>query len=392
MRNVIQYLSIPLAAQGPASSGGVVDLDRSFGGIGLQWRSRTQLAGRPLSLTLGLAHDRMSEIRTGRVNNFGTAGELRRDETDRVHSNDQLVLADWQVTEQLTLAGGVRRSDVRFSVDDRHITPANPDDSGSVTYRRTVPVLGFTYRLAAHTRLYGSVGQGLETPTFAELAYRADGAPGLNLGLQPALSRNAELGLRTTLASLVKARLALFRSDTRNDIVSAGSSGGRTSFGNAGRTRREGIELSAETAFGNGIAAHAAYTHTRPVYRALIDAAGNDLGGARIPGVPRHLLFTELSWTHAASGFSAALEWLLSGPLAVDDANTAAAPGYGVAHLRAGWQGQVGDWQVEAFARVDNVANKAYVGSVIVNQGNRRFYEPAPGRAYTVGTRAAMAF
>lgn len=391
-RDVTQYLSIPLVAQAPPSSGGLIDLDRSFGGVGLKWRTRTQLAGRPLSLTLGLAHDRMSELRTGRVNNLGVAGDLRRYETDRVRSNDQFVLADWQASDRLTLAGGLRRSDVRFTVADRYITAVNPDDSGAVDYSRTVPVLGFTYRLAPDTRVYGSIGQGLETPTFAELAYRADGTPGFNLGLQPAVSRNAELGLRSTLAGAVQTRLALFRSDTRNDIVAAASSGGRTSFGNAGNTRREGIELSAEATLGDGGSAYLSYTHTRPIYRSLVTLAGDDLSGAQIPGVPRNLLFAELAWAHAASGFSAAVEWLASGPVAANDANTAAAPGYGVAHLRAGWSGRLAAWQIETFARIDNATDKAYIGSVIVNQGLQRYYEPAPGRAYTLGARATLAF
>ena len=32
------------------------------------------------------------------------------------------------------------------------------------------------------------------------------------------------------------------------------------------------------------------------------------------------------------------------------------------------------------------------VGSVIVNEGNARFYEPAPGRTWTVGAGAAYRF
>jgi iron complex outermembrane receptor protein len=392
MREVVQYLSIPVAAQGPSSSGGLVDLDRSFGGIALKWRTQAQLADRAFNLTLGLAHDRMSEVRIGRVNNLGIAGDLRRDETDRVRNNDLYMLADWQFTERLKLAGGLRRADVRFSVADRYITAANPDDSGSAAYRRTVPVLGFTYRLAPATNLYGSVGQGLETPTFAELAYRSDGTPGLNLGLQPAVSRNAELGLRTTLAFGVQTRLALFRADTRNDIVSAGASGGRTTFGNAGRTTREGMELSAEAPLGADWSVYTSFTHTRPLYRQLVNAAGDDLSGATIPGVPRNVLFSELAWEHPASGFSAAVEWLVSGRVMADDANSAAAPGYGIANLRAGWAGQVGAWRLDSFARVDNAADKDYIGSVIVNQANRRYFEPAPGRYWTVGARAGMVF
>jgi iron complex outermembrane receptor protein len=52
----------------------------------------------------------------------------------------------------------------------------------------------------------------------------------------------------------------------------------------------------------------------------------------------------------------------------------------------------VGRWTFREFLRVDNLADRNYVGSVIVNEGNRRFFEPAPGRTWLVGVSAAYAF
>lgn len=37
------------------------------------------------------------------------------------------------------------------------------------------------------------------------------------------------------------------------------------------------------------------------------------------------------------------------------------------------------------FARVDNLANRRYVGSVIVNESSSRFFEPAPTRTWLFG-------
>jgi iron complex outermembrane receptor protein len=47
---------------------------------------------------------------------------------------------------------------------------------------------------------------------------------------------------------------------------------------------------------------------------------------------------------------------------------------------------------VTEFLRVDNVGDRNYVGSVIVNETNRRYYEPAPRRNMTVGIQAALTF
>ena len=49
-------------------------------------------------------------------------------------------------------------------------------------------------------------------------------------------------------------------------------------------------------------------------------------------------------------------------------------------------------WQVREFLRVDNVGDQAYVGSVIVNDGNGRFYEPAPQRNILLGAQANLQF
>jgi len=37
------------------------------------------------------------------------------------------------------------------------------------------------------------------------------------------------------------------------------------------------------------------------------------------------------------------------------------------------------------FAGIDNLFDRRYAGSVIVNDSNGRFFEPAPGRTYFVG-------
>ena len=71
--------------------------------------------------------------------------------------------------------------------------------------------------------------------------------------------------------------------------------------------------------------------------------------------------------------------------LYADDANDAAAPGYVVAALSAGYVKRLGDWDLSAYARVDNLFDRRYAGSVIVNESNGRYYEPAPGRSVGVG-------
>lgn len=60
--------------------------------------------------------------------------------------------------------------------------------------------------------------------------------------------------------------------------------------------------------------------------------------------------------------------------------------------LGVGYRKVIGPWTVPAFARVDNLFDRRYVRSVIVNDGNNRFYEGAPGRNWSTGIQAAYAF
>jgi iron complex outermembrane receptor protein len=53
---------------------------------------------------------------------------------------------------------------------------------------------------------------------------------------------------------------------------------------------------------------------------------------------------------------------------------------------------RLGSWKLGEFARVDNIFDKEYVGSVIVNASNGQYYEPAPGTNYTVGVSVAYQF
>ncbi|MGN5477428.1 TonB-dependent receptor plug domain-containing protein [Cupriavidus basilensis] len=84
------------------SSGGIVDLDRSYGGgVALSWARRTTAGGLPLQWTAGVEANGMRDGRTGFVNNNGTQGALRRDETDKA--------SDFGAFAQFGLDSSIRR-------------------------------------------------------------------------------------------------------------------------------------------------------------------------------------------------------------------------------------------------------------------------------------------
>ena len=400
-RQVTQFLAIPLATQmGLAHSGGVVDLDRNYGGVDLRWTHTAELNGTPLTASAGVDYDRQAERRMGFLNNNGVSGAIKRNEDDKVSNTDVYAQAEWQFAERWNLLAGVRHSRVDFDSQDYFIAPPNnPNDSGSVQYSRTTPTVGLTFKVTPALNLYGNIGRGFETPTFAELAYRPDGSSGLNFALQPATSLHREVGVKSKLGDSMRVNLALFHINVSNEIVVASNSGGRSTFKNASHTRREGAELAWDGRFAHGFEAALAYTllnaqFTEPFLTAISTPSvfRTVNAGSRLPGVPRQTLYGELVWRHAPAGFHAGIEGRYVSKIYVNDPNTEAAGGYTVWNLRAGFEQRSRNWRISEFVRVDNVLSREYIGSVIVSEANNRFYEPAPGRNYLVGVQASLQF
>ncbi|MGQ0651820.1 MAG: TonB-dependent siderophore receptor, partial [Betaproteobacteria bacterium] len=77
----------------------------------------------------------------------------------------------------------------------------------------------------------------------------------------------------------------------------------------------------------------------------------------------------------------------------VNDANAEFAGAFTVLNAVAGLTQQQGTrWRFTEYLRVDNATNRNYVGSVIVNETNGRFYEPSPRRSMTIGVQASVQF
>ena len=394
-RWVEQYLSTPLANQlAVNSAGGVVNLDQNYGGGALRYF--TDIGA--VRLSAGAEYDRLKERRRGFINNFGVAGALKRDQDDTITSTDFYAQAEWKLAERWTLHGGARTTEVRMEVQDYFILPAttNGDDSGSRTYRGTTPVAGLVFRPDRNTSVYGNVGRGFETPTFLEVANRS-GASGMNLDLQASTSRHAEIGVKKVIPGWARVNAALFNVATKNEIVVEQNSGGRATFKNVGKTDRDGFELGAESAGSGPIEARLAYTYLKAAYRdsfsTVILTGGAPVtvpAGSLIPGVPKNLLYGELRYRRES--FYVQLEALRKSRVAVNDPNTEFADGFTTANLVGGLVQQGRDYRLTEFVRFDNITDRNYVGSVIVNEGNARYYEPSPRRSMSVGIQAALQF
>ncbi|HCI9692999.1 TPA: TonB-dependent receptor [Klebsiella pneumoniae] len=396
-RETTQFQSIPRAPQlKPSHAGGVIDLTRHYQGIDTRLTHRGELLV-PVTLTAGLDYENMSERRKGYENfvmvngapQYGEQGALRRNERNLMWNVDPYLQTQWQLTDKLSLDAGVRYSSVWFDSNDYYITPGNGDDSGDASYHKWLPAGSLKYALTDAWNVYLSAGRGFETPTINELSYRSDNQSGLNFGLKPSTNDTVEIGSKTRIGNGLFTA-ALFQTNTDNEIVVDSSSGGRTSYKNAGKTRRQGMELGMDQQFGESWRLKAAWTWLDATYRTNVcdDASCN---GNRIPGIARNMGYASFGY-QPEQGWYAGSDIRYMSDIMANDENTAKAPSWTVVGLTTGYKWSYGRMDMDLFGRIDNLFDREYVGSVIVNESNGRYYEPAPGRNYGIGLNLAWRF
>ncbi|WP_084360902.1 TonB-dependent receptor family protein [Hydrogenophaga palleronii] len=402
-RAVRQFQAIPTGAQIPAgSAGGVIDLDRDYWGWNARWRLDRQYDSGRLTVAAGLASDRQTEDRLGYENfigtTFGVQGRLRRDETNRASTLDPYVQAEWR-TDATTLTAGLRHSRVRFNSADRYIATGNPDDSGAAQFDGFSPVLGIRREITPQLQAFASVGRGLETPTLNEVAYRTNGLTGFNPNLGASRSTGVEAGLRGRQA-WGSWSATLFDTRSSDEIVVLSNTGGRSTFQNAGRTRRHGLELAGVMQWGR-FTITPAYTWMDAVYRdGFLTCAGTPCNtpsapvaaGNRLPGLAKQQAYLQVAYEPGWANSVFTLEAMHTGRMAVNDRNTESTAASTVFNLGVRFEQQRGDWTLREFVRIDNLSNRTYAGSLIVNEGNGRFYEPGAGRSAYVGVELVRRF
>lgn len=425
-RSVTQWQAIPTTTQRnptpPPNTdrhpGGVIDFDRDYQGIDgrLIWRWALENE-RAAQFIAGLAVERSTEDRFGYENflgdptaptALGVTGNLRRDEKNTVRTADAYAQGEIEFAKDWLATLGVRSGTIRYSTEDHYIVGLNGDDSSNLKFSYTNPVAALQWRGLPGWNLYVSAGEGFEAPTLGDLAYRPDNSGGFNTGLRPQTSKQVEVGAKwRDDARGLALDLSLFESRTDDEIGVATNAGGRSTFQNVGSTTRRGAEVGAGWTIDPHWRTALALTWLSATYdddfvtctavpcnaanpgnRAVVPA------GNRIAGTTPRSAFAELAWRpFGAPTTEIAAEWRGQGRVAVNDRNTDFAGGWSTWALRAtqGWQVTEGG-RIEALLRVDNLFDRDYAGSVIVNDGNGRFFETGMPRNWLVSLKYRQAF
>lgn len=379
------------------------EIDREFFGVDARWDNNGILAGKPYNLAIGITYGESKDDRkdTNILSNGLVINTANREEDNISKNFDQYIQGRLAVTDSLDVHAGARHTKVKLEVKDRLLT-SNGDNSGSVEYQKTTPVIGTLWKATDALNFYANFGKGFETPTFIEAAFdnvntNVDSKP--NLALKASESNNIEVGAKAFITDNIRANITLFKIDTDDEIVTRQTVSGRSSYQNAGKTQRKGIEASIEATLDNNMTAYASYTlldaKFEDPFTTVITAGGATgrvLKGNRIPGTYKSQIYGEVAWKYPALGFFSALEGRYNSEVYVNDINTDKAPSYTIFNIRAGFEQKLTNWRFKEYVRIENITDKEYIGSVRVNDGNALFFEPAAGRNYLLGLSAQYKF
>jgi iron complex outermembrane recepter protein len=334
----------------------------------------------------GQRDDRVNYNYVGLTAQRDTSRQL--DQLENVTEIGPFVQSAVELTPRVTVTGGMRYDWVRFSVRDR-LTPytvANPDDSGRRLMAALSGSLGVAVATSDAVTVYASLGSSFETPTTTELANRPDTAGGFNPTLQPQRALNYELGARGSLDGRLTWNAAVYRADVTDELISYGvPASQRVFFRNAGSSRHRGVELGATVQVVPGVDLTGAYTVSDFRYRDYT-VSTFDLRGRPLPGVPRFAGRFEVSARPAfARGGWVEVETQHSSGYFVTDTLGVRTTPWWATNLRLGWEGTAGTVRLAPFVGINNLFNRLYVGSVVINAAAGRYYEPAPGRSTYIG-------
>lgn len=396
-RSNLQYLT----------TGAASEIIRDTEGFDFRWTRKDLFLNRPLNFTAGLAYDSMEDIRsrytytgTGSYTPLLTTSTSNRREEQKAFNVDQYMQASYEPTDKILLIAGLRRSRVNIQNNDLYFgdcvgRPTACDSTGQVTYTNTSPVAGITFKVTPTLNIYANYGRGFETPTFAETTYSdASSGAGPNLSMVPSKSKNYEIGLKTFVTSNTRINVALFKVDTKNEIVVVANSGSQNQYDSTANTERKGIEFSLDSRLPYNFNFYQTYTYLDSEFKnSFTNTVGGFVAaGNRLSGVYKNTAYTELSWKYPALNFSSAIENIYFSDVHGYDSNAASnkADAFSIVNLRASLKQSYNNWNFSEFARAENVFDEKYVGNVRVN--NSATFEPGAPRNYTLGVTTSYTF
>ena len=358
----------------PVEFGGSIELDRTYYGVGANYQIKSIGKTSVNKLQFGVDINSQDDTRLRFMNNGGVRGD------EVSFMNDIFTALGFYIIDQfevgsLLISGGLRYDRNSISSDSRVLGVG--DAMTSLDYNSLNPSLGITFKSTDNSAFFGNYSRSFETPSLSELFFNPTGGPGLNTELNPQIANSFELGYRY-FNDRFSVEAVLYRVNTQDDLVpfQLEDLPELTFFRNAGKTKRQGIEVSGQLRLVNSLVVQSSYTYSDFSYEDFV-ASGTDFSGNVLPGVPKHNFVLSIK-NNSTEGLIYHIEGRVLSELFADDSNTNVSNGYTLVNAQIGYSWNVNSTMVRPYIGVNNLLNVDYNDNVRLNAFGGRHYEAGP--------------
>ena len=250
------------------------------------------------------------------------ADPLRVESLDETNIETDVLLANQIISQSSTGAFALYELNVgdfnligslRYDAMNNKLTDKMMSADTAMTaknFNKTSARLGVNYSFSPSFTLYVNWSQGFMPPSTEELASNPVGYNGFNTHLVPSTSNSTEIGIRGDIAGVFFYDITGFVMNTKNDFFrfkQSGRGNQEVFYGNAGNSRRYGLEVFLSYDILPDLRLQTAYTfadytytssqidpvYTDPVYVLTTPPAA----GQWLPNSPRNQLYAELDYS-----------------------------------------------------------------------------------------------
>ena len=348
----------------PFEYGGVVDLNRSYGGQG----SSLEYTAGDLKFQIGYDWASQNDHRQRYKNLKGIIGEQTLNQNEIFNALGGYLITQWQ-KNNWTLNGGLRYDQNILSIEDQFLS--NGDASDEINLNALSPQIGFSYQLS-DLSFFGGYSSGYETPTLSELSATADGEGGFNSSLTVQQARQIELGVRYQ-GSKLKGSMVWYAVNTLNDILPYESANfpSQTLYQNVGETLRTGVEWEASYQPFSSLNMQANYNRASNTFK------NGEFKNNELPGIAKDFGLLSIS-KRVSENLSISYKKVYRGVILTNNENSVNIPKMGIDHLDLVWSAK----KVTLTGGIQNLFDKTYSDNIRINAFGGRYYETALPRQF----------
>ncbi len=303
--------------------------------------------------------------------------------------------------KKFSLIGSVRYDDMQNELTNKMV--GSDTATTNKDFTKTTLRVGASYSFADAITAFGNFSQGFMPPSTEELANNPVGYSGFNTHLVPATSDCIEFGLRGFIGNKLYYEVTGFNMNTENDFFrfkQSGRGNQEVFYGNAGNSKRKGIETLIIYKALKNLSLSVAYTYADYQYTsATIDPVYTDTAyvltvppavGQWLPNSPKHQLYAEAVYS-INKNFKVSLGTELQSKWAIyTDASAYSGSldpaiyqnwqdGFNLYHARVSYQWTIKGITGECSLAVKNIADTKYMAFTEPDpDGNS--YQPAAAR------------